>query len=102
MPPTEHLDYSVRHEVVRLTHSDVIESGMSRSVCIILIGSGHYLWPGGSQKWDGGIENFLRFREWALKKKLGSTEWASKKFFLKIFLAAAPFYLSLYTPSNIP
>ena len=35
-------------------------------------------------------------------KKSGSTKWASKKLFLKIFTVAAGFFLSLYTPSNIP
>ena len=33
----------------------------------IIIGTGHYLWPGGSGSKVGGIEIFLRYREWASK-----------------------------------
>ena len=34
----------------------------SVSFCILGLGTGHYLWPG------GGIDKILRIREWASKK----------------------------------
>ncbi len=46
----------------------------------------------------GGGKNFLKFREWVLKKL--SIERASKKFFPKIFAAAVAYALSFYTITN--